>query len=152
MNLNIIAITLGVVIVWLILISILLFGYVSKFRDLTKNSKKGDLIKILDTILKTEKKNSQSISDLFKEVKRIDTEKLDSIQKVGYIRFNPFNELGGDHSFVLALLDGKDNGVLITGLHTRERTRMYVKDVKKGKTQVELSKEEAKALSEAFKK
>lgn len=151
MNPTIIAVTLGILIVWLIVLSILLFGYVSKFRDLTKDVKKGDLVKILDAVLKTEKKNSERILEIDKEIKRIDKEMLEHIQKVGYVRYNPFNELGGDHSFVLALLDGKDTGVIVTGLHTRERTRIYVKSVENGKTSVDLSKEEAKALKDALK-
>jgi hypothetical protein len=68
---------------------------------------------------------------------------------VGLIRFNPFNEIGGDHSFSLAILDGGDNGIIITGLHTRDRTRIYAKQVNKGKSDLELSTEEQKALLKA---
>lgn len=89
----------------------------------------------------------------FTEVKR----RLDSleaggllhVQKVGLVRFNPFRELGGDHSFSLAMLDGQDSGIVITGLHTRDRTRVYIKEIKKGKAALELSNEERKAFNEA---
>jgi len=57
----------------------------------------------------------------------------------------------GDHSFSLALLDGKDTGVVITGLHTRERTRVYMKAIKAGKGEHELSEDEKKALAKALK-
>ena len=73
------------------------------------------------------------------------------IQKVGLIRFNPFSELGGDHSFCLAILDDRDSGVVITGLHTRDRTRVYIKDIKNGQSSLELSSEEKKALASAEK-
>ena len=73
------------------------------------------------------------------------------IQKVGLVKFNPFNETGGDHSFSLALLDGNKNGIIITSLHTRERTRFYLKEVKSGKSLIELSEDEAKALKESVK-
>ena len=63
------------------------------------------------------------------------------------VRFNPFSEMGGDHSFSVALLDGHDTGIIITGLHTRERTRVYIKPVNKGKSEYDLSKEELKALT-----
>jgi hypothetical protein len=49
----------------------------------------------------------------------------------------------------LAVLDGEDNGVVITSLHTRDRTRVYMKRVLKGKGDVELSEEEKQALSKA---
>lgn len=73
-------------------------------------------------------------------------------QKISLLRYNPFDELGGDHSFALALLDGQDSGVVITSLHTRDRTRVYIKEIKKGKSDVELSKEERKVLDKAQKK
>lgn len=73
------------------------------------------------------------------------------IQKIGIVRFNPFKEIGGDHSFSLALLDGKDTGVVLTGIHTRERTRIYTKQIKNGKCEFELSAEEKRALIKAQK-
>ena len=72
------------------------------------------------------------------------------VQKIGLIRFNPFKELGGDHSFCLAILNGEDSGVVVTGLHTRDRTRVYMKSIKKGKSEYELSSEEKKALESAY--
>ncbi len=65
-------------------------------------------------------------------------------------KFNPFNESGGDHSFSLALLDGEKNGIIITSLHTRERTRMYVKEIFGGKSKSELSSEELESLRQCL--
>lgn len=66
-----------------------------------------------------------------------------NIQKVKLVRFNPFQELGGQQSFILALLDNHNNGVIITSLHTKDTTRLYAKPVKNGAgDQVALSKEE----------
>src|SRR5437870_192453 len=46
-----------------------------------------------------------------------------AVQKVGFLRFNPFQDMGGDNSFVMALLDSEDSGVLISSLYTREGAR-----------------------------
>lgn len=73
-----------------------------------------------------------------------------NVQKIGLVRFNPFNETGGDHSFSLALLDGNGNGFVMTGLHTRERTRLYIKPIRNLKSEYELSQEEQKAIKEAL--
>jgi hypothetical protein len=73
-------------------------------------------------------------------------------QKISLLRFNPFDELGGDHSFALAILDGHDSGIIISSLHTRDRTRVYVKEIKKGICDVQLSSEEKKVLDKAVKK
>jgi len=132
--------------VWLIVLSIVVFKAYSFYRKLTLEVDKGDLIKLLDKLSKQEKENFQSINEIKKEIENIEKDALSHIQRIGFVRFNPFEELGGDHSFSVALLNGKGTGIIITGLHTRERTRVYVKDVKLGKSEVELSHEERKAL------
>jgi len=137
---------------WLSGLSIVLFFIWNYFRTLSNQVKKGNLIQILSKVLDREQKNSKTTSQIKREIKRIDQEGLSNIKKIAHVRFNPFAELGGDHSFVLALLDGEDNGVLVTGLHTRERTRVYVKEVRRGKCKLELSGEEKKALIKAMKK
>lgn len=72
------------------------------------------------------------------------------IQKIGLLRFNPFHDTGGDQSFILALLDSHDTGVVISSLHTRTGTRWYAKGVLSGRGQEhELSNEEQKAIKSA---
>lgn len=67
--------------------------------------------------------------------------------KIHLTRFNPFNDLGGDQSFILCLLDNSSSGVIITSLHTRDSTRVYAKAIKNGQSpEAALSKEETKAL------
>ncbi len=145
-------ILLGAAYLWLFVLS---FGFVLMFRlfnRLTKGSKQGSLKEILDNILDTEAKNLKGIKELEREIKKLQLEGELHVQKVGLVRFNPFRETGGDHSFSIALLDGKDTGVVLTGLHTRERTRVYVKTIENGKGKYELSHEEKKALTKAQKK
>lgn len=67
--------------------------------------------------------------------------------KMQMVRFNPFNDVGGDQSFILCLLDKTNTGVIITSLHTRDSTRVYAKAIKNGSCESQsLSKEETKAL------
>ncbi len=73
-----------------------------------------------------------------------------SIQKVGFLRFNPFSDTGGDNSFVAALLDRTDTGIIISSLYTREGMRLYAKKIERGKAATPLSDEEKKALGEAM--
>jgi hypothetical protein len=54
------------------------------------------------------------------------------LHKTGLIRFNPFKDVGGNQSFSIALLNGKNNGVTISSLYTREGTRIYAKAIKAG--------------------
>lgn len=132
-------------------LSVAFYWLFTFIKRLTKGSKEATLIKVLEKILTTQDQNSQDINLVRKEIQKLEDDGKFHIQKVGVVRFNPFKEIGGDHSFSLAFLDAKDSGVIITCLHTRERTRIYMKAIKKGKSGHELSDEEKKALKEAQK-
>lgn len=75
-----------------------------------------------------------------------------SVQKVGFLRFNPFQDTGGDQSFILTLLDRDHNGVLISSLYTREGARVYAKAIERGKSKHALSEEENRVLEETLAK
>lgn len=137
--------------VWLLILSFFLFRFFSLYRRLTNGVGVGDIKKVLEKILGSGAENTKNIKDIIKRIDTIEEKDKKHIQKIGLIRFNPFSELGGDHSFSLAILDDKDTGVVITGLHTRDRTRVYIKDIKNGKSVLELSSEENKALGIAQK-
>jgi hypothetical protein len=137
--------------VWSLLLTVTTIILFSFFRRLSKSSKDLDLKKIFEKLLTTDKKNSDLIVLINKEINRIKEEDKFHIQRVGLVRFNPFAETGGDHSFALAILDGKNCGVVITGLHTRERTRVYLKAIKNGKSEINLSEDEKKAITKAQK-
>ncbi|MBU0569439.1 DUF4446 family protein [Patescibacteria group bacterium] len=136
---------------WLLIVSFLLVWIFKYFRHLSKDVKKGNLIKVLDKVLAAQGKNAGEIKAINKKIQEIEDQSQLHIQKMGLVRFNPFEELGGSHSFSLALLDGKNNGIIVTGLHTREKTRVYVKHIKGGKSKVKFSDEEKKALKLAQK-
>lgn len=99
-------------------------------------------------------KNSCDIKDLDKEIQelynisnKIHNLSLKSIHKFGVVRFNPFGDIGGDQSFCAAFLDGKNNGLVISSLHTKEGTRVYSKPVVKGESEkYQLTEEEKQAI------
>lgn len=72
-----------------------------------------------------------------------------NIQKVGLIRYNPFDEMGGNLCFALALLDGSDNGVVLNGIHSRTGSFTYAKPIELGVSTYMLSDEEIKAVEMA---
>lgn len=69
-----------------------------------------------------------------------------SFARVGLIRFNPFEDTGGNQSFALALLDAHGDGFVVSSLHARNQTRVYAKGVKGGRSDGSVSQEEAEAL------
>lgn len=135
--------------IWLVAISVVIYRIFALFNKLTKGVEVGDLKSILEKVLNQEVRNEKLTAELTKRLNLVEIDSKLHVQKVGLIRFNPFRELGGDHSFSLAILDGEDSGVVITSLHTRDRTRVYMKGIKKGKSDTDLSEEEKKALTKA---
>lgn len=75
-----------------------------------------------------------------------------SVQKVGFVRFNPFPDTGGDNSFMLVLLDRNNSGVLVSSLFMREGVRLYAKSIEQGKSKHVLSEDERKVLDDTLAK
>jgi hypothetical protein len=69
------------------------------------------------------------------------------VQNVGLVRFNPFDGMGGDLSFSLALLNDKLDGVVISSMRGREASYAYAKPVVDAKSSYSLSEEEQKAIN-----
>ena len=71
-------------------------------------------------------------------------------QRVGIVRFNPFEETGGNQSFALAMTDANGDGFVLSSLHARAGTRVYAKAVNGGRAEATLSDEESEALRRAL--
>lgn len=136
---------------WLLGLTVALWWVVRVFNSLTRQAKGESLIKVLEKVIVRLRIDSEEIREIKKEIAGIRELDRYHIQKVGMVRFNPFRETGGDYSFSIALLDANNTGLILTGIHTRERTRIYTKAVKLGEGEFELSDDEKKALSKAQK-
>lgn len=71
-------------------------------------------------------------------------------QKTGVVKYDALTGMGGHVSFALAMLDLKNNGIMVNSIHTREGSYLYLKEIADGKCEVLLGKEEQKALDKAM--
>lgn len=69
-----------------------------------------------------------------------------AFQKVGIVKYDAFNQMGGQLSFSLALLDENDNGFILNSVHSTDGCYSYTKEIKKGICDISLGDEEKKAL------
>jgi hypothetical protein len=69
-----------------------------------------------------------------------------AISRIGLVRFDAFDDTGGAQSFALALVDDDGDGIVLTSLHSRPTTRVYVKAIRRGVADAPLSAEETRAL------
>lgn len=71
------------------------------------------------------------------------------LQKIGIVRYSAFSDVGSDLSFTLAMLDAKDNGVILNGIYSADSSNIYAKPIINGTSTYSLSQEEKEALEKA---
>lgn len=95
---------------------------------------------------------SKNYNKVTSDIKTIFSRLEDCTQKIGIVRYNPFENVGGDLCFALAMLDEKNNGVVINSIYSREGCYTYAKKITTGKCETHtLSEEEKEALEIAVK-
>lgn len=141
------------------LLSLLLGGYLFwQFRSLNRLRKifftgqqNLDWEQVLEVLTRDLQTSRQENAALSQQLQQLQANFYFAVQKIGVVRFNPFNDAGGNFSFALALLDGHDNGVVLTSMHGREQNRIYTKSVRQGRGEIQLTAEELKAIQLACK-
>lgn len=143
-------ISLGFFFIWLIFISWILYKMRKHYQSLITRSKKQSIDQILEQLLLNDEKFSTEFNKLVKNVKDVTEQAKIPLQKIGMVRFNPFERAGGEQSFVIALLNNHNNGLVINFIYTREGLRTYIKRVLRGKGEkYELSEEEQEAIKKS---
>lgn len=147
---NPITLILLVLFAWAGVLTWLLLSFKKKNKMLFKGTRGKDLEEVIQKELESIKRLNQDTRDLFKISEKIHRIAARGIQKVGIVRFNPFQDTGGNQSFAIALLDYYNDGLVISSLHSREETRVYTKPIKKGQSEYSLSDEEKEAIKKAI--
>ena len=83
-------------------------------------------------------------------IEAMDKNMANCIQKIGIVRYNAFKDTGSDLSFALAMLDEKNNGIVLNGIYSREMSNIYAKPVENGKSKYTISEEEQEAIQKAM--
>ncbi len=96
-----------------------------------------------DDLIETNYKNKNKIEKLEGQMNV-------TFQKIGLVKYDAFNEMGGKLSFSLALLNEKDDGFIINAMHSREGCYTYIKEIIAGKSIMVLASEEKEALDMAL--
>ncbi len=91
------------------------------------------------------------IVQLDENIKSLGTKLTFAIQKVGFMRYNAFGDMGSDLSFSVALLDNFSTGFVITSIYGRDNNVCYAKPIKQGKSNITLSGEEIMVIDRAIK-
>jgi hypothetical protein len=135
-----------VLLVLALLQSIRLRRAVRAYRALVRGSGEGTLGDVLES-------HVARVEDVRARLEELDQRHADlqrvsqtSLQHIGLVRFNPFDDTGSDQSFAIALLDDRRDGLVISSLHGRNNTRVFAKPVEGGSSSHTLSDEETQAI------
>jgi hypothetical protein len=93
---------------------------------------------------------SAQVGELNRSLERTRSELADALRHVSVVRYDAFSDMGGRLSFSAALLDDGGDGLVLTSIHARSETRSYVKGVKGGGADTQLSPEEQEAVTHAL--
>lgn len=152
-----IIIAMAAVILFLLIIIVIMINQMSKIKKLKKRldkfmlsrdgkSLEDDLGKIYDDnkfLKENAEQNKKDIRTLYKNMEK-------AYQKMGLVKYDAFNQMGGQLSFSLALLDENNNGFIINSVHSTEGCYSYTKEIKAGECEISLGDEEREALDIAM--
>lgn len=153
-DLGYLAVGIIVLAVFVIILLILLIVQINKANKLKKRldkfllrkegtSLEDDIAELYDDnkfLKNSTEKNREDIRTLFKRMESV-------FQKMGLVRYDAFNQMGGQLSYSLVLLDENDNGFIINSVHSTEGCYSYSKEIRSGDNNVTLSAEEEEALA-----
>ncbi len=116
------------------------------YRSLVSDGQGGSLQQVLDAHLGKVVEVGAQLERLSQLHEYLEVRSRGSLQHVGLVRFNPFDDTGSDQSFAIAFLDDRRDGIVLSSLHGRGQTRVFAKPVEGGESSHALSQEEAEAI------
>lgn len=151
-----VVIVMAIIVVILFILVIVLWKGLNKVEKRYKKLMKGADNRNLEDLIVNELGKIDNAKELAEQalntVSEVKKEMLECVQKVAIMRYKAFDDVGSDLSYSIALLDGHNDGVVLTGLYGRYDSTCYAKPVDKGISRYELSEEEKCVLDEAIKK
>lgn len=156
-NIDLVAIAIISVILVIAILNVIIVSMLIKTRKTYKTFLSGADGKSLEAVMLKRLKEVDELKEenkvISKSISMINNNLLTTYQKAALLKYDAFSEMGGKLSFSLCLLDGNNDGYILTSMHsTREGCYIYVKEIIKGESYAILSKEEKQVLEEAKKK
>lgn len=153
-DIGILLLILAVIILILIILNIVNMCTIFKLKKKYKKFMQGKSAKSLENeivgLFEDNKFIKSSIEKNKKDIRTLYHKFESAFQKIGIIKYDAFNQMGGKLSFCLALLDENNNGFILNSVHSTEGCYSYTKEIKNGSCNISLGEEEEKALNMAM--
>ena len=145
-------ISMGIIIVLILICFILIMINSSKINTLLDYSDDGDIIGALkeyyqkiDDLSQTVRERSDAVT--LSRLAGCESESSAALKRLGVVNFDAYDDVKGNLSFALAILNSSNDGIILTSLYGHNSCNTYVREIQGGKTSVKLLDEEVKALN-----
>lgn len=149
-------ITIGLAIITFLLfiMTIILLASVSKlkkrYRKMMRGVNNRNLEEVINLNLDNVEKAMNNSEEAINQCKKLAEDMKGCVNKVAIMRYKAFENVGSDLSFSIAILDSYNDGVIITGIYSRQDSTTYAKPIDKGISRYDLSEEELHVLNQAI--
>ncbi len=123
---------------------------IRRYSDLMQGINQGNLEALVVQQVESLRRQEASLAELAGTCERLTAQADRCLQRVGLVRYNAFEGVGGNQSFSLALLDAAGDGFVVSSLFGRSESAVYCKAVEKGRPALVVSAEEEEAIRQAM--
>lgn len=145
---------MALIILLLFILVVILFKAVNKveqrYRKLMRGVSNKNLESLITSQLENIDKANNTSQDTLKRCDALSETMKECVQKVAIMRYRAFEDVGSDLSFSIAILDGNNDGIVLTGLYGRQQSTTYGKPIDNGISRYDLSEEELLVIQEAI--
>ena len=156
LDLRVLLILFSIITIVFLIMVILLWNKLSKLRSSYMIMVNGDASLNVETALIELQEKNMALKNEMENMQQYMNSMLEQIKKMksnlGVYRYNAFAESGNDLSFSIALVDGEQDGVVLSGIHNRDETYVFAKPLQKGQSNYTLSPEEKEAIHRSLQK
>ena len=153
LNTNLIILILIVLVVLLFILLIITmritFFNNRKIKRILKNCSNGKLDEAIALYYNKVDKLSDDILQRFSELEKIESRAAAGRLKIGYLRYDAFENMSNELSYSFTILDEKDSGFVVSGIFGRDTTSNYLKPIVQGRSTIPLSDEEKRVIEYA---
>lgn len=155
MNEGIIIIAIAILAVFTIASIVIGIINISKINTILDYSEDGDLVENLDKYYNSvrelhKKLNLSQEGAIINKINSIEGRSRLCLSKTGIVNFDAFDDVSGNQSFSLAILDGRNSGFVITSIYGNSSSNSYVRQIHEGKSSTPLLDEEQQAIDMAM--
>ena len=122
----------------------------ARYREMMRGSQSDDLEGMLLQHINAVEKVAATNARILEENELIRQFLRKTLVRTAMVRFRAFEDMGGDLSYAVAMLDADNDGVIFSSIFARADSRSYIKPIKGGSSEYALTDEEKGVLREAM--